>query len=695
MNRGLLFLAVCVVSLLFHLPGSDNDFLFYDDGRFIVRNDSIDEVGDPVRFFRDLDTTTSADAPTREIYRPIRTLSYALLVQAFGKESRAFHRFGILLHALTSGLLALLLVRAGLTGWPALVGALAWGLHPVQVEAVAWATSLGDLWCGLFTVLAMLLFASERRAVTLFAPLALVMALFSKEAAIVIPGLWLAWDYFLRPERLKRGALTVVLPGVLVVVGFLLFRGWIGAGMRQTPEPLGGSHFNSILTMLAGLGYYATRLLFPHTPGFDARVEVPGSPLAPAVLIGVAVLAGLIRMVVKGPRVTRLGAAWFLLALVPVSNVLVPLRIPTADRFLYLPTMGLAMAVGYLQTLSPRWSVRLAPIGLLVLGALTVVRTGDWKSDASLVEMGKRVSPKSVTWLWAEASQTVGVARAAMRRQDYEVARDAIDKARDLYAKFLQNTTLPEQVQVHMEIGDFFHEIATLNEGLDQEREAINAYTVALEHFFAAHQLQKHDFGRVIEEERRHAAQMGAKIAIRLAIPENPNLEKTVQNGMEMLAYLEAEFGEDIALDGVKLVLIRAIARRAQNPAQVRAVLAKVAAQLLELEKRGESVLFLKAQTLFYLSVLTDREPDRDGLERAYRMFEAAARESPRNRIRALFHSARAACAIGLLFKDEEWRALAQFTLESLPDVARSDRLRVDSRLKRQIAMELKRCRSD
>ena len=64
-----------------------------------------------------------------------------------------------------------------------------------------------------------------------------------------------------------------------------------------------------------------------HTPAFDARVEVPGGLLAPPVLIGIGVLAGLIWMLVRGSKLTRLSAAWFLLALVPVSNVLVPLNI--------------------------------------------------------------------------------------------------------------------------------------------------------------------------------------------------------------------------------------------------------------------------------------------------------------------------------------------------------------------------------
>jgi hypothetical protein len=691
MNRGLAFLLACVVSLLFHAPAKDHEFLFYDDGRFIVRNDAIEEIGNPLRFFTDLSTTTSTDAPTREIYRPVRTLSYAVLTTLFGKDPGAFHALAILVHALTTGVLVLLLLRAGLGIWPSLVGALAWGLHPVHVESVAWVCSLGDLWCGLFAALAMLFHAGERRVLAL---LALAAALFSKEAAVVVPGLWLAWDWFLNRDRLKQGALSAVLPGLALVIGFLLFRGWVGAGMRQIPEPLGGSHLNAVLTMLAGLGFYATRLLFPHAPAFDARVEVPGSVLAPAVLLGVAVLVGLLWMVARGPRLTRLSAAWFLLALVPVSNVLVPLKIPTADRFLYLPAMGLAIAVGYLQTLSPRWSLRLAPLYLLLLGSLTLVRTGDFKDDAALIEMGKRVSPKSKTWLWAEASLAAKETMAAMQEGDF--ARAAVDsgRAQDLYRKFLANTAPHEQVQVHMEVGDFFHQIAILAERIDMEVEAINAYTTALEHFYTAHQLQKRGIGRVIEEERVHAARMGAKIAIRLAVPENPNLERTVQEGMEMLAFLEAEYGDDIALDGVKLVLIRAIARRAQQPEQVRAVLARVAGQLQTLEDRGESVTFLKAQTLYYLSILKDRDPDRQGLERAYRMYQAAARETPSNRIRALFHAGRAARTIGTLFKDAEWMGRARGILESLAEIARQEGIRIDSRLQRQIEGELQLCRS-
>ena len=64
--------------LVVHLPAKDGEFLFYDDLRFVAHNPHLDEIGNPARFFTDLDVATSPDATTRDIYRPLRTLAFAV-----------------------------------------------------------------------------------------------------------------------------------------------------------------------------------------------------------------------------------------------------------------------------------------------------------------------------------------------------------------------------------------------------------------------------------------------------------------------------------------------------------------------------------------------------------------------------------------------------------------------------------------
>jgi len=185
----LLVLLVGLTAFLVHLRAREGRFLWYDDSRFVVANEQIDHVGNPLRFFTDLSTTASAEHPTDNIYRPLRTFAFALLNAAFGKRPAPFHMAAILLHAACAMLLMLLLIEAGVVAWAAALAAGLFALHPATVEATAWICSLGDLLCGVFVLLAMLLHARDRWGAAL---VALVCALFSKEHAVVVPGLWLA-----------------------------------------------------------------------------------------------------------------------------------------------------------------------------------------------------------------------------------------------------------------------------------------------------------------------------------------------------------------------------------------------------------------------------------------------------------------------------------------------------------------------
>lgn len=686
-----LLLLVGAAALLVHLPAQDGEFLFYDDGRFVVRNTSIDRVGNPARFFTDLETTASAESRTRDIYRPVRTLSYALIVRVWGKDARAFHRVAIVLHAVCAVLLALLLLRAGCGRGAAAAGALLFALHPVTVEVTAWVCSLGDLWCGVFALLAMLAYASDRLG---WAYVALVAALFSKEHAVVVPGLWLAWDFFFRRERLRaapiaRGAGA----GLLVVLAFLVFRGVVaGAHLSQVPEPLGGSHKAAVWTMMSGLGWYAATLLFPYGSTFNARVAIQETPFALPVLAGLAVLALLGRALFRGPARTRFAAAWFLMALVPVSNVFVPLKIPTADRFLYLPLMGLAFAAAELCARVPRVAVRAAPVVLLLLAALTFDRIGDWRDDNALIEAGRRVNPKDKALLWAEAALSAKRAVEEIRAGDPERGLALAGGAGDLYRKYLQNARPWERTQVHLELGELWWTIAEWAQRVDHP-ELTNAWSRSLESYLAAHKLQVAGVGRVIEEEVIHAGERIVRLCILLARPTNPGVDRAVSQGLATLQFLEKHYGRWPGLEATQLVLLRTIRHRTKDPAAARVQFTRILDMLDAVDERGQWTTYMRAQVYAYRSILKDRPFDREGLEKAYALYRRAAEERPGFKLQALLYAGRTCCHIGRLFKDEEWLVRGQELLDSLPDMAAQSRVPVGEYWKRELLTIREGCR--
>ena len=90
--RAVALLLVLGATLLAHAAAKDGEFIFFDDARFVRDNPSIAEVGNPLRFFTDPETVASPEAPTKDIYRPVRTLSFALITQWWGRsDARAFH----------------------------------------------------------------------------------------------------------------------------------------------------------------------------------------------------------------------------------------------------------------------------------------------------------------------------------------------------------------------------------------------------------------------------------------------------------------------------------------------------------------------------------------------------------------------------------------------------------------------------
>jgi len=337
-NRRAIF-GAAGIALLCYLPSLRGEFL-YDDARFVVNNPYIDTVGNPARFFTDIETTAAPDRATRDIYRPLRTLSYALL-KGVGAGPAGFHLLSVVLHAVCVALLAALLLNAGVGAGPAFFSALLFGIHPLTVEVTAYVSSLGDLWATAFGLASIYMHASKR---PIGAFLFFAAALFGKESAVVIPILWGVWDWALRRAPIAKSALRSVLPGLIIVVAFMLWRDSLGAKSAQT-EFLGGSRLTAVWTMLSALGYYATLVLFPAGPTFEAMVDLQPTPWSAPVLLGVLVLGLLIWLIVRGSPRVRLAAAWFLVGLAPVSNIIVPLKIAAADRFLYLSLAGLAFLV--------------------------------------------------------------------------------------------------------------------------------------------------------------------------------------------------------------------------------------------------------------------------------------------------------------------------------------------------------------
>lgn len=361
-------------------------------------------------------------------YYPVRTLTFAVDHQLWGLDPAGFKLTNVLIHLTNVLLVFWLILRvfrsptlAGERAWKrsdVCVAALSAGLfaaHPVVVEPVAWVAgreellmTLGALGCIHFHISARRLSQDGCKprlalACHVAAAFCCAAACLSNAVAAVIPLLIVAWDLLTLPKpRLRRvlcGTWALWAIGVATVVI---------KSLGSSPELFAPQVAAFSVERLAlVLNVYRLNLKTLVCPT-QLTIEYPGLPARSlldwqVVLGGIAVAATCgILWFVRRQTPILLGLAWFCLALGPTSQIM-PHHVHRADRFLYLPLVGLAVAVAagarpITNALKGRLTaVVVAALGLLsLLAVLSAGQVQTWRNSASMWEHCLRVFPDSV-----------------------------------------------------------------------------------------------------------------------------------------------------------------------------------------------------------------------------------------------------------------------------------------------------------
>ncbi len=384
-RRGLIVPAAAIAVLLAFLPVLGHGWV-YDDHRFVAANGALDGIaGAPWRAFDPAVTTVDGAEPG--MWRPLRTLSFALDRGLFGSDPAGAHLHSALLHGAAAATVAALGLRLGLGAGAAFVAGLLFGLHPLQVEPVAWVAARGDLLCGLLLLVAVAIHLGGR-------PLAAAgvcgAAFLAKESAIVAPLLLVTadlaaggWERVRTARRGPQAAAAIVagLVGVRLAV--------LGAGPAFSQgEGLGLGPGVLALAQPAMLGHYFLRTVVPLPGAFDLQLD-PTSPwpaLAAAGAVGLLLAAARVPALRSTAAPARLAAAWSVGVLLPVTllQVAFPLKILVADRFAYLALAGPALAAGALLDRAGGRAVAVAAAGAPLLLFSTVPALGTWRDDTAL-----------------------------------------------------------------------------------------------------------------------------------------------------------------------------------------------------------------------------------------------------------------------------------------------------------------------
>ena len=306
------------------------------------------------------------------LYRPTTVSALALEWRVFEGRPAAFHTVSLLLHVLVS-LLVTLLLAAFLPIVAAAAGGALFAVHPVHVEAVANVVGQSELLAAAAYLGACLLYVRHWsagpgvRALRLLAITALyALALGAKEIAVTLPVSLLLVELIRargqeerapRPGAMLVGAVRRDAPLYLalaaVLVAYLGVRVLVLGSLRgeSIPSELIGLGWGArLLTALSLWPTYARLMLMPWrlTVDYAPGVLVPGTGVRPDVILGAMILVAMCGVAVRSWRAApwaAFAAAWMVVTILPVSNLVVASGTVLGERTLYLPSVAVAIVV--------------------------------------------------------------------------------------------------------------------------------------------------------------------------------------------------------------------------------------------------------------------------------------------------------------------------------------------------------------
>jgi protein O-mannosyl-transferase len=407
-SRNLLGILAALIALnvFIYIQMQSHDFTRWDDPNYVSQNFEVSHglTWEGVRWA----FTTGQEAN----WHPLTWLSHMLDVQLFGMAPGAHHLINLLFHIANTLLLFWILFRMTTAiGRSAFVAGL-FAAHPLHVESVAWLAERKDVLCAFFLLLAIWAYIAyvrkpiARRYLSVAA--LFTLALMAKPMAVTLPVLLFLLDIwplgrlnpgpgqmpvFLRLVREKVPLIVLAMASSAVTIG-VQWRG--GAVAALDSVPLSDRIANALASYVAYLGnmLWPANLsaFYPYGPLPELRVVVCFLAIA-----GVSVIA--VRSVARHPYIL-VGWMWYLAALAPVIGLIQVGSQAKADRYTYLPSIGIFIVIAWVipKALGRMPKTPLAIAGsilICVLAAAAHSQAAYWINGTVLWEHALKLYPDS------------------------------------------------------------------------------------------------------------------------------------------------------------------------------------------------------------------------------------------------------------------------------------------------------------
>jgi Tfp pilus assembly protein PilF len=468
---------VWALALALYLPSVRHGFIGYDDPLYVSENRHV------LQGFTREGLRWSLTATEGGNWHPLTWWSHMLAVELFGTWAGGHHLVNALLHA--SSAAALFLAVTGLTGalLPSLAVALLFAVHPLHVESVAWVSERKDVLEALLWMLALMAwiaFARRRRWRSYgLALLLFVLALMAKPMAVVLPLAFLVLDFWpldrlhRSPGRPAGRLLAEKIPFFIGAaagaalsiaaqhdVGALWVLSEAPAAFREPLVQMRAS--NATLSAVTYLG----KALWPAGLAVFYPYPAHGMPaanvaLAALVLSGFTATAVFLRR--RAPWCTA-GWAWYLLVVAPVIGLVQVGSQGRADRYAYLPLIGIWLAAA--------WSVRELLLGRPRLRPAVLLLTAVAIALFAFIAARQISFWRSTTRLFEHALEVTDGNYQAYRLLGEEARR--LGHRAEAVNRFRQGVlAAPRSSGAHNRLGMALFEEGKLDEAASAYREAI------------------------------------------------------------------------------------------------------------------------------------------------------------------------------------------------------------------------------
>ena len=521
--------AVCllVITLLIILYGRirHHDYIHYDDHLIMIDNSILHRPFTLPNIYRSF-----TDQPAHVPYKiPLTIITNMARWHFFGNDIGLHHLVSLFFHISTVILIFFLMERATGTIFPAALAAALVGVHPLNVEAVAWLTNINTIMADFFLMATLLAYVHYTkkpgtiRYLLLFIPFGL--GLMGKPTLVVVPFLMLALDYWplqrwgqhtghirLAASPLLAGPqdnrcqapgrarlLGEKIPFLLLALGPYILQlvsrpEQIAAGIRAGGE----FHPEAIVYLF----WPMIKAVLPTDLTICRAYPTVGSPLAiilSLLLLGVITLV-IVRLARRHPCL-GFGWGWYLAAMAPIILMMAGSGRPLADRHTYIPLAGIFMAAAYClasfaQKRRHGWTILLIA-ALTIVTTLTILSARQlryWQNSQTVFEHAVHINPENI--------------RARANLGDVFLRSRQVDQAIAQYTRALG--TAPDNALLHAKLA---YALSCRGDARAARRHYEQALALAPDYAIAHHNFA--DF--LVDQGQTGAARRHYNLALRLA----------------------------------------------------------------------------------------------------------------------------------------------------------------------------------